>query len=846
MKHLCCSRVLISFFVLVGMLHASLTQKSAIVYFGKDISYSMVGIHDYIIVDPKNINEYRHGFRLYNNKIYAKISEISSLKKLKKRIKYLEKKGYRNFYFDYKSIDVNKKVFIKYIKQLSKDNVKIILRAKKDIVNKLKHNIIAIIVYKALNKVNQKYTSNFFDIIDIEDQDILSNKDIEQEKQKIIKRGMIPYIANNKLTIYGISSKTAIKREILTLINEKSLDRIFQVAHRLGAMPLEYQGYIQKLFDVSKGLPNLENIEHYAGVIIWISSNYKDPNELFSWVNSVIEKGIKVVFVGSFGTAVDGMLLKELEIDVYDGERIENNKKIITYRDPIVGFEIEPSLSDENIFLQPQNAQPILTYEDVNGLKSSPAAITQWGGYVLYESLFVELYGENMWIINPFEFFRRALRLKPLIVPDTTTQNGNRLMFSHVDGDGIMNYVASAPNLYSGDIIREKILKKYSVPHSVSIIGAEIDDNGLFPKIAKKLQLVAKKIFALSNVEPATHTFTHPFFWSKIKNDNLPDKYRLKVKGYHFSIARELELSLDEINVNYIPKNKKRVAKTVFWSGDCAPRTDALEHIYRNHLLNINGGDTDISNAHPWLSNVAPMGLERGGYYQIYTGAQNENIFTNNWLGPFWGFKKVVQTFKLTDKPRRLKPIDIYYHLYSGSKVAAVNALKYVFDWSLKQDVLPIYTSEYIPKVMDYYDISIANEENYWLFDGMDNLKTLRIEAQNVGITLNEDVLGRREIDNHTYIALYGGKKHLLHLTKMYDKESYLVSSNAEVKKYNIFEDRKEFLFDGYLDLKLKFHITSNCELYSDPKEFKRVKNGEFVKLFYKHNKRAKIDVICK
>jgi len=848
MKHLCCSKILISFFVLMGLVHASLTQKSAIVYFGEDISYPLVGIHDYIIVNPKNINEYRHGFSLYREKIYATLAYIQSLKKLKKRVNKLQKEGYLNFYFDYKSFDLSSQQFIEFVKKLHQKNksMKIILRAKKGVINKLQNDIVAVIVHSALSKKIKPSQNVLFDTIDIEDVELLTLKDKKIMLKKLVKKGFIPYLTNKKRTSYGLSSKNAIKREILTLIKEDTLDRIFQSAHRHGALPLEYQGYIQKLFDVSNGLPSLEQMDRYAGVVVWISSAYKDPSQFFEWIDAVIAQGIKVVFVGSFGTDVDSMLLKNLDIDVYDGEGGNDNKKTIIYKDPIVDFEIKPSLNEDNVFLQPKNAQPILVYEDINQLRSTPAAITAWGGYVTYEALMVELYGENIWIIDPFEFFRRALRLKPLIVPDTTTQNGNRLMFSHVDGDGIMNYVASAPNLHSGDIIFEKILKHYQVPHSVSIIGAEIDKYGLFPKIADKLQLIAKKMFALPNVEAATHTFSHPFFWSKIKDDFLDEKYRLKVKGYHFSIARELELSLDEINMKYLPRDKTHIAKTVFWSGDCAPRTNALEHIYRNHLLNINGGDTNIVNEHPWLSNISPMGLERGGYYQIYTGAQNENIFTNNWLGPFWGFKKVVQTFKLTDQPRRLKPIDIYYHLYSGSKVAAVNALKYVFDWSLKQDVLPIYTSEYIPKVMDYYDASIANDGNYWLFDGLRDLKTLRIEAQGVGVGIDQDILGFREINNRTYIALYGASQHLLRLTKQFDQEVYLIDANSEVVSYTNNQQKKEFIFKGYLDLKLEFHIPESCELYSVPKAYKVRKDAQNIKLFYKNTKKAKIDVLCR
>jgi hypothetical protein len=39
----------------------------------------------------------------------------------------------------------------------------------------------------------------------------------------------------------------------------------------------------------------------------------------------------------------------------------------------------------------------------------------------------------------------------------------------------------------------------------------------------------------------------------------------------------------------------------------------------------------------------------------------------------------------MTEKPYRIKPINIYYHFYSGSKLAAFNALKEVYDWAIKQ-----------------------------------------------------------------------------------------------------------------------------------------------------------------
>jgi len=65
MKRLCFSNFLALLFLLFGStLFASLHDKSAIIYLGEKISYPMVGIHNYIIVDPDKTNVYTHGFEL--------------------------------------------------------------------------------------------------------------------------------------------------------------------------------------------------------------------------------------------------------------------------------------------------------------------------------------------------------------------------------------------------------------------------------------------------------------------------------------------------------------------------------------------------------------------------------------------------------------------------------------------------------------------------------------------------------------------------------------------------------------------------------------------------------------
>src|SRR5690606_38821397 len=104
----------------------------------------------------------------------------------------------------------------------------------------------------------------------------------------------------------------------------------------------------------------------------------------------------------------------------------------------------------------------------------------------------------------------------------------------------------------------------------------------------------------------------------------------------------------------------------------------------------------------------------------------NENVYTNDWLGPFYGFNSVVETFAMTDEPIRFKALDIYYHFYSATKKASLGALEYVFDTAMKQPVFPIYTTEYIKRVLQWRRVSVARDGERWIVRSGADLRQLR------------------------------------------------------------------------------------------------------------------------
>ena len=920
MKLLCCNRFILLLLFLVSTAFAGVNDKSAIVYYGKNISYPMVGIHDYIIIQPANTNVNTHGFEVYKDKMYAYVSigeidkDISEYKKIKKEwilgnnktwnspvldlsnpeykaflfhdiIEPQMKRGFKNFFFDtldsYQLVAKTKKerakseaALVDIIKTFHKryPHSKLIINRGFEILDSVHNDINAVLFesyyngisgeklgYKAVSDADRKWLDiqiqkvhNYkLDLICVDylPLDALTSKKADKLITKLKEKGCIPYVATKDLNVYGKSSKNPIKREILTLIDESVHDRRFLSAHQHGALPLEYQGYIQKLYDIhTHELPSMEQMQQYGGVIIWFSKTYKNPTKLIRWILELQKYNIKVVFAASLPLPLDKSL-EPLSLKINETPlHLSTSSKIVT-KDAMVGYEIQPSLTQSESFIDITQGKSLLTLRSKNDVNTTYAAIMPWGGFALRNGFMQEFNDDNLWVINPFEFFTKALRLKKIPAPDVTTEYGKRIFVSHIDGDGSMNRVEWNPKLFSIDVIYNKILKKYPLPMSASIVGAEDDDNGLYPELAPQLQKTIRAMYRLPYVEPATHTFSHPFFWGKIHNGDLDAKYRLAPKGYDFSLENEIKGMIDELNVKYIAKEKHPRAKTVFWSGDCAPPENVLAYVYKHHLLNYNGGDTYITNTNPWLSYIAPLGLGRGEYYQIYTGEQDENVYTGDWHGPFWGFKKVVQTFKLTESPRRLKIIDIYYHYYSGSKRASLNALYYIYDWAMKQDINPMFTSLYIPKVMDFYTLSIAQENNSYFVAGARNLKTLRLDASPLLVDLNSssNVLGFKAQKQSKYIHI--GPKESAYVSlgaSAKNRQPYLVSTNAAILKSEQREDGLSMELQSYLPIKLELNIPKRCRYHFTNIASNITKKDDIITFNYKYKKRVGFDVICK
>ena len=255
----------------------------------------------------------------------------------------------------------------------------------------------------------------------------------------------------------------------------------------------------------------------------------------------------------------------------------------------------------------------------------------------------------------------------------------------------------------------------------------------------------------------------------------------------------------------------------------------------------MNGGETMITRSYPTLTLVAPLGVPKKNQFQVYAPNQNENVYTNNWLGPFYGFERVIETFELTDAPYRLKPIDIYFHSYSASKPASLRALDRVFKWAMGQETTPVHVSDYIRKVLDFNSMVVARTHDGWLVRGAGDVRELRapLALGQPVLADNADVAGFNRYRDGQYLHIAGGEANI-RFGKSAAVLPYLVSANARVARLTsaTAADGKTLVLalQGQVPLKFDLALDKRCTVFADGHAIKADSSGGGVSHFSMHD----------
>ncbi len=617
--------------------------------------------------------------------------------------------------------------------------------------------------------------------------------------------------------------------------------------HNHVEMVLNYLGMKVKLYDINQGLPDEETMNDVYGVLTWfLDEEMPQAEEYCRWVTKEIRAGKKFVVLKNLGALIDKTTKEEVPYSVvnqvykalgleYIGQWTDNPFVIDVIAQDQEMTEFERTLKGEagiydNIkSIHPENKIYLkLNRKDIEDGESDAVVTTPWGGFVLEDyGNFMNYLDERMrWRINPFEFFNEALKIQDWPRFDTTTLFGYRIFYSHIDGDGFRNVSEIDPGRFASEIIRDEILEKYDLPITVSVITSEVDPTYLG---STHLKDIAKDIFRLPNVEVGVHGFSHPLDWDqqltsfvikgysrkfklKLENDvkekfGYPTAAKIMVDRQEY-LDREIRQAVEFVNHNLVPEGKK--VSVYQWTGNCRPPKEAIDLAEKLGIGNINGGDSRFDRWNPSYTDVAPLTRQVHGQIQIYTSNANENIYTDGWDKNYFAYSQVIETFEQTEDPtliqatpRRISPINVYYHFYSGERKISLDALKKVYDYVLTQNIIPLFTSEYVNVVKGFLSGKIDRlADGGWRFSEYGRCQTIRLEhtSQFPDLQKSKGIIGFSRWHNSLYIYLTDAGQAILYLTDEKPTLPYLIEASNIIQNWQIFPDQISFATRGFKD----------------------------------------------
>ncbi len=621
----------------------------------------------------------------------------------------------------------------------------------------------------------------------------------------------------------GQSRADPAPRTILALWDSREEERIrLTRIHTMAEMPLNHLGLDVVYHDVAQGLPAIGGLAGLRGIVTWFKGDpFDDPAGYMAWAGDAIDRGVRFVVMGQPGVraARDGRPAPGALVDRFFGRlglRDDDGYTDLTHRaapviaDSMIGFErpLGGALPGYPLMRRLDNrfaSHLVLRRGGDPATDSHLVATGPTGGFVAenYARHYDPELNRSQWIIDPFAFFRAAFATDDLPKPDVTTISGRRIYFSHIDGDGWRNITEIKPyaekRVLSSAMIRLKAIEPYpDLPVTVAPIVGDIDP-AVFGTDAARAEVLAQ--FALPQVEPASQTWTHPFFWrfyehytpeseaAFINRRDAPrgtmltrilgraptgETYALGTEGaaegkldigaypapraflvVPFSLEHETKESLDYMT-SMAPPGKP--AKLLQWSGDTQPFEAAVASVRRAGGRNLNGGDSRFDAEFPSYTSVSPIGAPVGAERQIYAAASNENTYTDLWTGRFFGFQDLIRTVRNTETPIRVKPFNIYYHMYSGQKVSSLNALLRNLDAARAAEIAPVTAHHYAGIAAGFYTTRLVPDgERRWRVEDRGDLATIRFDRAAftaVDFARSEGVLGQRHHQGSLYVAL--------------------------------------------------------------------------------------------
>ncbi len=573
-------------------------------------------------------------------------------------------------------------------------------------------------------------------------------------------------------------------------------------------MSLEWMGFETEFHDVATGRPKEELDPRFCAIILdsALEIPFADEDYYLKWIVKQKERGLKVLFVGGYpgddkdrrqamatalgirGTTEEVIGAKSAKFTTMDKTMVNES---LLLRPRMNGLVSAQAPQDSKVWLS-------VTAVDQRDIELTDDVVytAPWGGALLDPYLYFRTSAEDVRaVIDPFTFLATIMPQAAFPVPDTTTRDGLRLFLTHIDGDGFTTLSKRLLNVTCAEIIRDEFIKKYPFPVTVSVIESEVKSllKEQEPNDRARFEEIARTLYAMDKVQVASHAWSHPFVW-------MPGKDLEGGRGYAtqwlefadpttyptFDLRREIEGSVRYINETLTTKDKP--VELFLWSGNCRPSGEALKMVADLGMEALNGGNTTVNRRAEGIAAISSKDTFMDGELQVYAPVQNEYTYTNGFTGPLYGgFRLVIDTFERTETPRRLKPVNVYYHFYSVQSGESERALRDIHEWCLARPLHSVTARDFVRLAKDARATKIATEgPKRWILENAGVCRTFRLpKAMGVpNLARCENVIGYNDLGDQLYIHTTGHPRAVLDFSESagVPTQPWMVSSSGELE----------------------------------------------------------------
>ncbi|MGH8762907.1 MAG: RNA-binding protein, partial [Nitrosospira sp.] len=627
---------------------------------------------------------------------------------------------------------------------------------------------------------------------------------IEAEKtaRKIAELGFMPWVANGDLTWLGHGRLRLAPRKLLAIVSGTPSQQMDQDLFKHAAMPLEYLGLALDYWYVDQiPLPIEPLVGRYAGIITWLNEDNQGRYEsVCARLQSEVDAGVPVVFMGYLPAGVAC-------------------RSVINYQGELHPTTHTLQLGNVNERLGRPSTAPVvgsgtpdiritggkdawLTLSDGVNL-FHPVAVGAWGGYALHPHIMSETASDrHEWLLDPFSFFKAALRLTMQPIFDLTTENGRRLGIIEARGDRLF-----AKDAHGVEVIDrlQAWIEKRNTPVTLGVIEAEVTSDSQRSKI--------QQLAAMPQVRLASHTYSHPFYWGvfegKTDADQQPYRYSVFMEGYAAEMTRETAGTIE-----FLKSMAPNSPLLLIWSGDGKPGGAALAAAEKGALPHYGGGGLSWQSGSLSLADLSPTLRPTYWGTQVLTPLVGEPLFAQLWYGEALNFGKISEWNQELDLARRLRASSISFHADAMLHANGAELLDQLADEQHKKNVLSVWVDEYAQRARAFQTASIARDLNGdWLIFG-DALRTVRLPVSAMVPQTSADVVGYSDRDTVRYIHL--ARNHAV-LKPSGDKASNLrlIDASAPLKSWHLNTDGSAtLLFEPRGDLTLG--VPASCKLSVD------------------------------